>query len=44
MGLVAGINAYRLIKGKDLVIPPPETAIGSLVHYLQFSNPNIFNR
>jgi methylenetetrahydrofolate--tRNA-(uracil-5-)-methyltransferase len=42
MGLVAGINAYRLIKGKDLVIPPPETAIGSLVHYLQFSNPKHF--
>jgi methylenetetrahydrofolate--tRNA-(uracil-5-)-methyltransferase len=42
MGLVAGINAFRLIKGKDLVIPPPETAIGSLVHYLQFSNPKHF--
>jgi methylenetetrahydrofolate--tRNA-(uracil-5-)-methyltransferase len=42
MGLVAGINAYRLIKGKDLVIPPPETAIGSLIHYLQFSNPKHF--
>jgi methylenetetrahydrofolate--tRNA-(uracil-5-)-methyltransferase len=42
MGLVAGINAYRLIKGKDLVIPPPETALGSLVHYLQFSNPKHF--
>jgi len=42
MGLVAGINALRLIKGKDLVIPPPETAIGSLVHYLQFSNPKHF--
>ncbi len=42
MGLVAGINAYRLIKGKDLVIPPPETAIGSLVHYLQFANPKHF--
>jgi methylenetetrahydrofolate--tRNA-(uracil-5-)-methyltransferase len=42
MGLVAGINAYRLIKGKDLVILPPETAIGSLVHYLQFSNPKHF--
>jgi len=42
MGLVAGINAHRLIKGKDLVIPPPETAIGSLVHYLQSSNPKHF--
>jgi len=42
MGLVAGINAYRLIKGKDLVIPPPGTAIGSLVHYLQSSNPKHF--
>ncbi len=42
MGLVAGINAYRLIKGKELLIPPAETAIGSLVHYLQFSNPKHF--
>jgi len=42
MGLVAGINAYRLIKGKELVTPPPETAIGSLVHYLQHSNPKHF--
>ena len=34
MGLVAGINAARMAKGDALIIPPPTTAIGSLVHYI----------
>jgi len=34
MGIVAGINAYRLIKGKPLIIFPPETIIGSLISYI----------
>ncbi len=33
-GLLAGINAGRLIKGKPLVIPPEETMLGSLVRYI----------
>jgi methylenetetrahydrofolate--tRNA-(uracil-5-)-methyltransferase len=34
MGLLAGINAARMAKGDPLIIPPPTTAIGSLVHYI----------
>jgi methylenetetrahydrofolate--tRNA-(uracil-5-)-methyltransferase len=34
IGLLAGINAYRFLQGKDPVIPPRTTTIGSLVHYI----------
>jgi methylenetetrahydrofolate--tRNA-(uracil-5-)-methyltransferase len=34
MGLLAGVNAARMAKGEPLIIPPPTTAIGSLVHYI----------
>jgi methylenetetrahydrofolate--tRNA-(uracil-5-)-methyltransferase len=34
MGLLAGINVARMAKGESLIIPPPTTAIGSLVHYI----------
>ncbi|WPM32631.1 FADH(2)-oxidizing methylenetetrahydrofolate--tRNA-(uracil(54)-C(5))-methyltransferase TrmFO [Hydrogenobacter sp. T-2] len=33
-GLLAGINAGRLIKGKPLVVPSEETMLGSLVRYI----------
>ncbi|HUA36426.1 MAG TPA: methylenetetrahydrofolate--tRNA-(uracil(54)-C(5))-methyltransferase (FADH(2)-oxidizing) TrmFO [Candidatus Binataceae bacterium] len=33
-GLLAAINAQRLIEGRALVVPPPETALGSLVAYI----------
>jgi len=33
-GLVAGINAARMCLGKDVIIFPPETAIGSLAAYV----------
>ncbi|WP_022855035.1 methylenetetrahydrofolate--tRNA-(uracil(54)-C(5))-methyltransferase (FADH(2)-oxidizing) TrmFO [Thermodesulfobacterium thermophilum] len=42
MGFLAGINAERLIKGKPLLVPPKETAIGALVHYLVEANPKYF--
>lgn len=42
MGLIAGINAVRLLKGKPLTIPPPETAIGALINYLQTADPKYF--
>ena len=42
MGLLAGINAVRLLQGKPLVIPPKETAIGALVNYLVTANPKYF--
>lgn len=33
-GLIAGINAARLVKGETLLEFPPETAIGSMAHYI----------
>ena len=33
-GILAGINAGRLAKGKELVVPPAETMLGSLVRYV----------
>lgn len=34
MGFLCGINAARFIYGKDLVVPPPTTACGSLVRHI----------
>lgn len=34
MGLLAAINAARLLSGRALIVPPPETALGSLVAYI----------
>ncbi len=34
MGLLAAINAARLVTGYPLAVPPPETALGSLVAYI----------
>jgi len=33
-GLLAGINAANLTTGRDLVVPPPQTALGSLIAYV----------
>lgn len=33
-GLIAGINASRLVQGKEPVVIPPVTAIGSMAHYI----------
>ncbi len=33
-GILAGINAGRLIRGERLVVPPQETMLGSLVRYI----------
>lgn len=33
-GLLAGVNAARLVQGRELIVPPPTTAIGSLVAYV----------
>jgi methylenetetrahydrofolate--tRNA-(uracil-5-)-methyltransferase len=33
-GLVAGLNAARLLSGRDPLVPPPTTAIGSLLAYI----------
>ena len=34
MGILAGINAARLMKGRSLVVPPPTTALGVLVGHI----------
>jgi methylenetetrahydrofolate--tRNA-(uracil-5-)-methyltransferase len=33
-GIIAGINAARLVKGKPPISPPREMVIGSLLHYI----------
>jgi methylenetetrahydrofolate--tRNA-(uracil-5-)-methyltransferase len=33
-GLLAGINAARLITQKPLVVPPPTTVLGALLRYI----------
>jgi len=33
-GMLAAINAARLMTGDELAVPPPETALGSLVAYI----------
>ncbi|MFN3504651.1 MAG: methylenetetrahydrofolate--tRNA-(uracil(54)-C(5))-methyltransferase (FADH(2)-oxidizing) TrmFO [Caldimicrobium sp.] len=42
MGFVAGINAERFLREKELLVPPKETAIGALIYYLQSANPKYF--
>ncbi len=34
IGLLAGINGARFSQGRPTVIPPPTTALGTLVHYI----------
>ncbi len=34
MGIVAGINAARISQGLNPIVPPPETAMGSLIRYI----------
>jgi methylenetetrahydrofolate--tRNA-(uracil-5-)-methyltransferase len=33
-GMLAAVNATQLVTGRELVVPPPETALGSLVVYI----------
>lgn len=41
-GLVAGINAARLVQGKEPFVFPATTAIGSLAHYITTADPKNF--
>lgn len=41
-GLMAGINAARLVKGQEPVVFPPTTAHGALSHYITTANPASF--
>ncbi len=36
-GLLAGLNAVRLIHRTDLLVPPPNTALGALVRYIAYA-------
>lgn len=36
-GLLAGINAYRLLQGQETLVFPPETALGGLARHLEGS-------
>jgi methylenetetrahydrofolate--tRNA-(uracil-5-)-methyltransferase len=36
-GLLAGVNAARMARGLDPMTPPRETACGSLLNYIAFS-------
>lgn len=42
MGLLAGINAARLVMEKPLVVPPPATAHGAMIHHLTDTDPKHF--
>ena len=42
MGLLAGINAVRLVTGQTMAVPPPATALGALLHHLTESDPAHF--
>ncbi|CAN2251756.1 FADH(2)-oxidizing methylenetetrahydrofolate--tRNA-(uracil(54)-C(5))-methyltransferase TrmFO [Bacillus vallismortis] len=41
-GLIAGINAAKLVLGEELVTFPQETAIGSMAHYITTTNQKNF--
>lgn len=34
MGLLSGLNAFRLVREKDPMAPPSTTAMGALLHYI----------
>ena len=42
MGLLAGMNAARLIRNEQLLTPPETTAHGALIRYICRSNPSHF--
>lgn len=41
-GWLAGVNTARLLRGRPLLTPPPETMIGALMHYITRADPNTF--
>lgn len=41
-GLIAGMNAARLVQGEDPVVFPVETALGSMAEYITTANPDNF--
>lgn len=41
-GMLAGLNMANKLLGKEPVILPPETAIGSMAHYITHTSPSYF--
>ncbi len=41
-GLLCGINCARMVAGKEIIIPPRHTALGSLIFHLTKTEPEIF--
>lgn len=41
-GLIAGINAAHLARGLDPVVPPRESALGNMAHYITNAAPDNF--
>lgn len=41
-GLLAGLNAARFIQGQPPVVPPQETMLGALLHYVTHAEPEQF--
>ncbi|HZO90116.1 MAG TPA: methylenetetrahydrofolate--tRNA-(uracil(54)-C(5))-methyltransferase (FADH(2)-oxidizing) TrmFO [Chthonomonadaceae bacterium] len=42
IGMLTGLNAHRLLRGQPPAIPPRETVLGSLCHYLVETDPKHF--
>ncbi len=42
MGLLAGINTSAVLRGNEIVPPPPATALGALIAHLTQSDPSRF--
>jgi methylenetetrahydrofolate--tRNA-(uracil-5-)-methyltransferase len=42
-GLLAGLNAARLVKGEPLGTPPRTTAIGALAYYVSHADPHHYD-
>jgi len=41
-GLLAGLNLWRMLRGKPPLVPPPTTMLGGLLQYLRRADPAHF--
>jgi methylenetetrahydrofolate--tRNA-(uracil-5-)-methyltransferase len=41
-GLLAGLNLARMLRGREPLVPPPETMLGALLAYLEHADPARF--